>query len=36
MARWLIKSDPEEYAFADLVRHRRTRDVGGLTECRLP
>lgn len=25
MARWLVKSDPDDYAFADLVRDRRTR-----------
>jgi predicted RNA-binding protein with PUA-like domain len=24
MARWLVKSDPDTYAFADLVRERRT------------
>ncbi len=24
MARWLVKSDPDSYAFADLVRERRT------------
>lgn len=24
MARWLVKSDPDEYSFADLVRDKRT------------
>ena len=24
MARWLVKSDPDDYGFADLVRDRRT------------
>ena len=28
MAYWLVKSDPEEYAFADLVRDRRARRDG--------